>query len=73
MSKANQYMDEVTDVFNFGKYKGSTLEHVMDDSPSYLQWCTDVGAIEFSEEMLEAVSIAIDNKSDRARFRNRRN
>ena len=29
------------DKFNFGKYKGETLEYVWNDDPDYIIWCVD--------------------------------
>lgn len=32
-------MYKLTDEFNFGKYKGKTIEYVVKEEPSYIQWC----------------------------------
>lgn len=36
-----EQIDGIYNIFNFGKYKGKTLLHVIDNDPQYVIWCID--------------------------------
>lgn len=42
-----------TDIFNFGKYKGQTVEFVLKNEPGYILWCSDEKIIKFSQNILD--------------------
>ncbi len=70
MSDSNQYIDDIDDKLSFGKHKGQTFGAVLDNSPSYLDWCAGEEAIEFSNEMLDMISDAMARAKPRWRRRN---
>jgi uncharacterized protein (DUF3820 family) len=37
--KELEEIDGIYSLFNFGKYKGKTLLHVIDNDPQYIIWC----------------------------------
>ena len=37
--KELEEIDGIYNLFNFGKYKGKTLLHVIDNDPQYIIWC----------------------------------
>ena len=37
--KELEQIDGIYNLFNFGKYKGKTLLHVIDNDPQYIIWC----------------------------------
>lgn len=37
--KELEQIDGINTLFNFGKYKGKTLLHVIDNDPQYIIWC----------------------------------
>ena len=41
--------------FDFGKYKGQTVEDVIEDDPDYLYWCEEEGIMYFHGEVMEAL------------------
>ena len=41
MSKPMIYPATLNTVFNFGKHKGNTVESVIVDDPSYINWCLE--------------------------------
>jgi len=44
------------DSFTFGKHKGHQIEDVIEDDPSYIEWCCDNEVVDFDEETLELIS-----------------
>ncbi len=42
----------LSDVLDFGKYKGEQVEDLLDDDPQYLAWCHDNDVIEFDVEVI---------------------
>ena len=43
------------DKLPFGKYKGTEIEEVLSDDPSYLKWMAENTDIKFDDEVLEKV------------------
>lgn len=43
-------------LFEFGKHKGSQLEDVIVDSPSYITWCISEGVVTFDDEAMEKIT-----------------
>lgn len=45
------------DSMPFGKHKGSQIEDLVEDNPSYIRWlCENSTHVEFDEAVLEALS-----------------
>jgi hypothetical protein len=51
---------KLSDEFKFGKHKGSTVEMVIDEDPSYLRWALDGNIILLDNEAYESYEKAID-------------
>ena len=46
-------MTHKLDVFTFGKFKGKSVRHVLEDEPTYILWLDSEGIVEFSQEILD--------------------
>lgn len=44
-------------VLSFGKYKGLSVESVMEKDSQYLMWAESKGFLSFSDDLQEAISI----------------
>lgn len=42
---------ELTDTFTFGKYKGQSLQYVIDTDPGYINWIEDNEVVGFTEDV----------------------
>jgi hypothetical protein len=51
---------KLSDEFKFGKHKGSTVEMIIDEDPSYLRWAVDGNIILLDNEAYESYDKAID-------------
>lgn len=48
------YPATISDTFDFGKHKGKTVEEVIDEEPTYIEWCIDnVTGFELSDKTFE--------------------
>lgn len=46
----------------FGKYKGKLIGDIIQEDPSYLQWCCDNLSFELDEECLELLDYSINKE-----------
>ncbi len=57
---------KLTDKMTFGKYRGDTVQEVIDNAPSYIEWALDeVNGFELDDEAMVEYEQAIqkhDNK-----------
>ncbi len=52
----------------FGKYKGKTIQDVINDDPDYIAWAADtIEWFDLDEEAIEAVDIALFSQEDDVR------
>jgi len=51
---------KLSDEFRFGKHKGSTVEMVIDEDPSYLKWAIDSDIVLLDNEAYDCYEKAID-------------
>lgn len=49
----------ISDTINFGKYKGDTIEKVLEKDPKYLLWAVEhIEWFELNDDVLEAIDDA---------------
>ena len=56
---------KVTDedqVIDFGKYRGKTIDYIMEHNPSYIIWLADEGIVEFDAGILDCAQL-MDNEN----------
>ena len=52
----------LTDKFNFGKHKGETIQEVIEDEITYLEWCMDaVDGFDLDEQAYQVYNDALDS------------
>lgn len=57
--KKRQYPDlDVDSIMPFGKYQGRTVEDILDDNPSYIQFLAESGT-GFSDEVYEYLATVL--------------
>ncbi len=60
--------DALHTIIYFGKYKGETLENILEEDPSYLQWLLEIataGSLRSSLEILqEDIAKAVELEKD---------
>lgn len=55
MSVIKPKVTSVSYVLQFGKYKGWTIDQVLLEKPSYIEWVIDKEILDLSEEVLHEV------------------
>lgn len=50
---AKQELKKFTDVLQFGKYKGHSVEFVLNKEPSYIVWLEEEGVCKVSSEIYD--------------------
>lgn len=58
-----QIIKDYEDIMTFGKYKGKTIEWIVDEQPSYIVWLVENEIIECDDEIYEDVQAADANTS----------
>lgn len=58
-----QVIKDYEDIMTFGKYKGKTVEWIIDDQPSYIMWLVENEIIECDDEIYEDAQWADANNS----------
>lgn len=48
-----QTMTHKLDVFEFGKFKGKSVRHVIENEPSYILWLDTEKIVKFSKEIID--------------------
>ena len=48
-----QNIRSVSDVLNFGKHKGKTVEWVIENEPGYILWMHDEKVVKISKEIVD--------------------
>jgi len=60
-----QVVKHKTDVFTFGKFKGKTVRHVLENDPSYIIWLHEEKIVEFPQSILDnAEDMVWEEKND---------
>jgi len=57
-----QSFKALSDKFNFGKYKGDTIEDIIKIDPGYILWAHDEKVAKFTEEILQYAEEAEDEE-----------
>lgn len=53
-------MESLTDKMNFGKYRNRTIQEVIEDDPTYIEWALDnVDWFELDDEAMDVYEKAI--------------
>lgn len=63
-STADEEVDELQRIFTFGKHKYKTIEQILKEDPSYLNWAKDnVSWFDSSDELIGIINACIKGKN----------
>ena len=64
LTAGNKNLLDFRDTMKFGKYKSCTIEHIIEQEASYIDWLEDHTDVRFTQEVRRAADSAAQDQLD---------